>query len=82
MLSPDELQEMRAEAVLKYRRDQFALRVDAEERGELVGMIVSAQRFLKLPPTPRDELRAMSFERLRELVVKLVPPTATDEPPK
>jgi hypothetical protein len=34
------------------------------EKGELIGRILQAQRFLKQPQTPRDELALLSVEEL------------------
>ena len=44
---------------------------EAEQRGELFGFVQSLERFLKVEPTPKETLRAMTLEQLQQLVEQL-----------
>jgi predicted transposase/invertase (TIGR01784 family) len=43
----------------------------SEQRGELIGRVQMCEEVLKLPPTPKETLRAMTLEQLQQLVEQL-----------
>ncbi len=44
---------------------------EAEQRGELLGFVQSHERILKVEPTPKATLQAMTLEQLQQLVEQL-----------
>jgi hypothetical protein len=78
MLTQSELEREKYEARLKYQRDELSRRHEAEQlvreaeqRGELFGFVQSQERFLKVEPTPKETLRAMTLEQLQQLAEQL-----------
>jgi predicted transposase/invertase (TIGR01784 family) len=79
MLTQSELEREKYEARLKYQRDELSRLHEARQEGrqlgaqlgELIGRVQSYEEFLKVEPTPRETLWAMTLEQLQQLLEQL-----------
>ena len=65
MLSKNDVERERYQARLKWERDQTAFVDEAEEKGEWIGRVRAFQQMLKIPVTPREQLRSLRLEDLQ-----------------